>query len=866
MTNISIGTAVLYLAAALCSSAQGYTHFEARHTHPIGLSPDGTRLFVLNTPDARLSVFDVSNAANPSPVLIAEIPVGMEPVSLRARTNDEVWVVNELSDSVSIVSVSGRKTVATLRASDEPADVVFAQGRAFISCARSNSVRVFDVTTRAEVAVLDTHNLYPRALAVNANGTRVFAASFLSGNGTTILKHTDAPPQPPPTNGALPEAPDTALIVPASDERINYTVLDHDIAEIDTESLTVMGFLQGAGTNLFDLAVHPVTDDLWVANTGALNLIRFEPALRGHFADNRITKITLPAGTPTAFDLNAGVDYNTLPNPSALATALAQPAALSFAADGSHLWVAAFGSDRVARVLTNGTVTARVDVRPSGGTRAMRGPRGLAWQQGNQRLYVMNKLANSVSVIDTAADTLVAEVPAGTHDPMPEAIKQGRGFLFDARLSGNGTASCASCHADADRDGLAWDLGDPGGEMVIVPGKDISSGDPTDHDRVMHPMKGPMVTQTLRGLHDGTAAAAPFHWRGDRPTLQSFNPTFDLLMGGSQLSAADINALANYLNTLRHHPNPHQQLDRTPPLLFGLGNTTVGRSLFTQADNHCSACHVLPSTSSNNIDLMGAVGSTQPVKDPSIVLAYQKLNFFPQIGSESLTGFGMLHDGTGSSLPTVHPYTIANLTNVQQFADVKAFILTLDTGTAPAIGYDVTVTEDNRTAEAVLNDIGILEGQAAQMNCDLVVRGILQGRARAFRYYCDNQSCAYLSDALAEPGFSRTALLNMLATGDALTWLGVPRGQGIHFGGDRDGDMILDAGEMAPDPVVMTSGGAIFLLWPATHADWFAESSGSLQGPWSTVTLPRTTTGSLFSIQVSAMPGQKAFYRLRRTW
>ena len=30
----------------------------------------------------------------------SEIPVGLEPVSVRARTNDEVWVVNEVSDSV----------------------------------------------------------------------------------------------------------------------------------------------------------------------------------------------------------------------------------------------------------------------------------------------------------------------------------------------------------------------------------------------------------------------------------------------------------------------------------------------------------------------------------------------------------------------------------------------------------------------------------------------------------------------------------------------------------------------------------------------------------------------------------------------
>src|SRR5215510_3396673 len=93
-------------------AAQTYVNFEGKQTRPICLSPDGTRLFAVNTPDARLSVFDVSHPL--SPFLIAEIPVGIEPVSVNARNNDEVWVVNEVSDSVSVVSVSKGIVVDTL--------------------------------------------------------------------------------------------------------------------------------------------------------------------------------------------------------------------------------------------------------------------------------------------------------------------------------------------------------------------------------------------------------------------------------------------------------------------------------------------------------------------------------------------------------------------------------------------------------------------------------------------------------------------------------------------------------------------------------------------------------------------------------
>ena len=203
MTNsrflIFLATVSLLLTQVLTFGQTTYTHFEGRQTHPIALSPDGTKLFALNTPDARVSVFEVSNAANPEPVLIAEIPVGLEPVSVAARTNNEIWVVNEVGDSISIVDVSRRLVVATLRVPDEPADVVFAQGKAFVSCARNHLIRVFDATTRAELSSISLNGSYPRALATEAAGTTVFVAFQLSGNHTTVLPASLAPNQPAPT-------------------------------------------------------------------------------------------------------------------------------------------------------------------------------------------------------------------------------------------------------------------------------------------------------------------------------------------------------------------------------------------------------------------------------------------------------------------------------------------------------------------------------------------------------------------------------------------------------------------------------------------------------------------------------------------
>ena len=115
--------AVVLAAAALMMSVSARTqtgvtlanfvNFEAAQTNPIRLPPDGTRLFAVNTPDARLSVFDAFGPGDR--VLIAEVPVGIEPVSVNALTNDEAWVVNQVSDSISIVSVAAGIVTDTIR-------------------------------------------------------------------------------------------------------------------------------------------------------------------------------------------------------------------------------------------------------------------------------------------------------------------------------------------------------------------------------------------------------------------------------------------------------------------------------------------------------------------------------------------------------------------------------------------------------------------------------------------------------------------------------------------------------------------------------------------------------------------------------
>jgi DNA-binding beta-propeller fold protein YncE len=212
---------VLLLVANLylfISSAEAeFTTFESGQVRPLAVSPDGQRLYAVNTPDDRLEIFDIK--AN-GLVHVKSVPVGLEPVAVAARNNNEVWVVNHLSDSVSIVDVAATppRIIRTLLVGDEPRDIVFAGpggNRAFITTAHRGQNSPYTDSTnpgemitpgigRADVWVFDALNLgssfggtpitivklfadTPRALAVSPDGSRVYAAGFETGNRTTTI-------------------------------------------------------------------------------------------------------------------------------------------------------------------------------------------------------------------------------------------------------------------------------------------------------------------------------------------------------------------------------------------------------------------------------------------------------------------------------------------------------------------------------------------------------------------------------------------------------------------------------------------------------------------------------------------------------
>ena len=73
---------VMLALATGVAAQQAFVNFESPHVHPLDRTPDGTRLLAVNTPDNQLEVFDITGG---TPVALIAIPVGLDPVSVRAR-------------------------------------------------------------------------------------------------------------------------------------------------------------------------------------------------------------------------------------------------------------------------------------------------------------------------------------------------------------------------------------------------------------------------------------------------------------------------------------------------------------------------------------------------------------------------------------------------------------------------------------------------------------------------------------------------------------------------------------------------------------------------------------------------------------
>ena len=823
-----------------------FTLFESGQVRPLGLSPNGEKLFALNTPNNTLEVFKIKK--NGELKKLQDIRVGLEPVALAVRNNGEIWVVNHLSDSVSIVKKKKQsyQVVKTLWVGDEPRDIVFAgenNNRAFITTAHRGQNTPFNknLTTpgigRADVWVFDAKQAAkrkstqpkplniitlftdtPRALAVSPDGQHVYAAGFHTGNQTTIIPEeivtallfNDIDVRLPPlTNASGEEQPIVGIIVKFDgthwvdelgrhwDEAVKFNLPDKDVFKIDALANPpqlvedhLSSFSQ-VGTILYNMIVNPKTGALYVTNTDAQNHRRFEGAgefsgqtLRGHLHESRITVIK-PDGSVNPRHLNKHIDYEHCcdePDNATNRKSVSMPLEMALTQDGETLYFTAYGSNKIG--IMNTTELEEDSFIPNEKNSiplpSAGGPSGLVINEENNKLYVLTRFDNTLHVIDLNSKTVQAS--KGMYNPEPEHIVKGRPFLYDAAFtSSNGENSCGSCHVFGDFDSLAWDLGDPDGANVDNLGPFKLEFLPSFNNTSPHfrSMKGPMTTQSLRGL----ANHGPMHWRGDRTggftensaqpdqgafdeaeAFRQFNPAFEGLIGRSEaLSPEEMQAFTDFALEIFYPPNPIRSLDNklTPE------QTSAQERYFGEVSDfllNCNGCHTHNPIANAEFDVpypgfFGTDGTyvsdgfTQVFKIPHLRNMYQKVGMFgmnenflvnPETEEgnahqgDQIRGFGFRHDGAFDTLfrffqliffnhqaepdeeGQVNPGGFPlNTIGDHERRQMESLMLAFDSNLKPIVGQQITVNAF--TVDKGLDRILLMIFQSHQQVCDLVV-------------------------------------------------------------------------------------------------------------------------------------------------
>jgi sugar lactone lactonase YvrE len=550
------------------------------------------------------------------------------------------------------------------------------------------------------------------------------------------------------------------------DAAVTISLPDQDVFAIDATQNPPAPKANGAyahvGTTLFNMAVNPKSGKVYVSNTDAHNDVRFEghtpgfTSVAGNLVDSRISIIDPASGAITADNLNPHLTHAVPPaivgsgDPT---LSRAFPQDLTFSADGRTVYVVAQGSAKLAIYDTaaleagSATPTQQNQVNLSAG-----GPTGVVTD--GRHAYVLTRFDDGISVVDLDKNTEVAHTTM--YSPEPVSVTAGRKFLYSAKdTSALGDQACASCHIGGDFDGLAWDLGNPGNiplpitpveyaeaQGVLEASAAANGGVPTaqaqaEADSILQgvfaftpfevpesmsftaqqlefimglymPTKGPMTTQSLRGLDN----EGPMHWRGDRngavqqtgvPFLdgngnpvvsaqpnsgiydevnafKSFNVAFPGLVGDAlELSDTDMTAYATFALQITYPPNPIRNLDNSLTATQAAGQAIYvqtnpdGSELPVDRIHNCNSCHV--------VDRNGNAGETahpgffgtngrlsfeaesQTFKVPHLRNAYQKLGMYspsvspghsllsiPPFASSAqpvpaVRGFGFNHDG-----------------------------------------------------------------------------------------------------------------------------------------------------------------------------------------------------------------------------
>ena len=552
----------------------------------IAISADGSRLYVTAQDSDALLVVDARQGR-----LLEEIGVGRRPndvvLSADGRT---AYVTNEGSDSVSAVDLASRR-VTTFAAGDAPTGLALApDGSAlFVANWFGNDISVIDLQDGRERRRLAAGS-NPLRVVPSPDGSRIVVANQLS--------RVAAYPAPPVAEITVLDAPERKVV-----QRLQVP---------NAHLLEGMAFSPQDGLALVTLvrpknllpAVQVARGWMMTSGLGVVDVARGRVAQvtldepDAFYADPNDVVIT-PDGR-YAFVSHSGADCVTVVDLPRLRSLVREASSAELAALPNHL-----GSSRRF-------VVKRIAVGAN--------PKGMALSPDGRYVYVAERLADRIGVIDVRVLEITASIDLGGAR-WQSLVRRGETLFNSARFSFQGQFSCRSCHPGNHSDHLQFDLEPDGLGRNIVDNR------------------------TLLGIRD----TAPFKWNGRNTSLymQCGIRFARFLTRVEPLAPGELNALVAFIGSLEQPPNRYRPGDGRLAPAQERGKTVFERAAMRDGApipeaNRCVTCHSGPRfTNRTKAD----VGSASPADS-------EKAFDTPQL-SNVYQSAPYLHDGKAATLEEI---------------------------------------------------------------------------------------------------------------------------------------------------------------------------------------------------------------------
>ncbi len=582
--------AVALIAIAAQSAPKQGGLLKERYLSPIEMvfSADGRMLYVVCQDSDEVRVVDPDSGK-----VTRTIPVGKVPSGIVLTTDGKrLYVSNASSDSVSVIDTTSQEVIQTLPTGFEPSGVVTDRDGSTLYVANrlSSDISVIDLKAGTEIKRLSAGQ-GASYISLSSDGKWIYATHIY------------------PNRGPARTAPESEItVIDTSTQRVVERKNLHNVAGMFHVATSLDGKLavvaQLRPKNLIPLA-H--VEHGWVFGD---SLTLFGPDING------IVQIPIDE----------------------LDRYYALPWGVAISPDKSKLFVTTAGSQSVTAIDLQKllkTVRARGksfanDLSASADYVSSRipvghNPRGIVFSPDGKRLYVANRLDDTISVIDPKSEKVVSTIDLGGPKNV-NALRRGERLFYTADFAFQGQFGCSNCHIDSTIDGLEWDLEPDGFGRDIVDNR----------------------------LLENLAGTEPFKWNGGNPDMPTeCGPRTEKFFFRSQsFNQQQLTDLVTYVYSLPYRPNryrlasgelsPAQERGKS---IFDRTKTKNGTPI--QAANQCGYCHSGPKyTNQKQVD----VGTGKPTDRSPIIDV-------PQLSNVAYSA-PYLHDGSARSMEEI--WTVFN--------------------------------------------------------------------------------------------------------------------------------------------------------------------------------------------------------------